>query len=189
MPCGCSTAILDSTQEAFQAEQSWERRKESGNTRLFWRPRSTYRPPRTEVGQTRLRRSCSTQVRPAYHSRITAFLKQNLSLGSQRSPGNRALESQRHRQRRPYLLCYMDSHTNSHPGDTGTLNLNTISRTRSHKHTDHADKHCHNCRVTSTPHTHIPSATHHGNTVTTKSHAPYNITNTHTTETQSQIPQ
>lgn len=92
-------------------------------------------------------------------------------------------------QRRPYLLCYMDSHTNSHPGDTGTLNLNTISRTRSHKHTDHADKHCHNCRVTSTPHTHIPSATHHGNTVTTKSHAPYNITNTHTTETQSQIPQ
>lgn len=61
-PCTCSTAILHSTLEAsVQAKQSWGRRKESGNIRFFWDPRSTNLPPPLNVSQARLGRPIPRQ--------------------------------------------------------------------------------------------------------------------------------
>lgn len=112
VPCGFSTAILSSTLEAsVQAKQSWGRRKKSGNTRLFWDPRSTNHPQPIHVGQARPR--CPVQHQHQDKSRVTAVLGRILSLSSRRSPGNRAPESQRQTKAHNYSAVKTHIPTNS----------------------------------------------------------------------------
>lgn len=151
--CGCSTAILYSTLEAsVRAEQSWRRRKESGKQQAFPGTQSTGRPPPTDVGQTKLSRPAQYQHYRQEQGHYS--FKQTLFLSSQKSPGNRALKSQRHKGA-PHLECHRDRyHTNSHHGDTGTPKLNITGPIRPHKYRYHGDRHSHDRKVIGTPHTH-----------------------------------
>lgn len=160
----------------LQAEQSWRRRKESGNRRLSWEPSQLGRPPPTDVGQTKLGRPAQYQLYRQEQGHYSS--RQNLFLSSQKSPGNRALKSQRHKGA-PHLQCHRDRyHTNSHHGDTGTPNLNITGPIRPHKHRHHGDRHSHDHKVIGTPHTHT-SWGHSDNkftrtltNITTHTHAP-----------------
>lgn len=117
LPCRC---LVDGQQAFFiplwktvQVEQSWGGRKESGKIRFFWESKSIYHLQ--ILAQKRL-------VHPAQyqHDRSTgSFAVLGRLCPWAPTPGNRALESQRHRQRRPtptVLYRYIIIETHSYHG-------------------------------------------------------------------------
>lgn len=135
--------------KTLQAEKSWRERKESGKTRLSGSPsQPTYHPPPTDIRSDKSWASCSI---PALQtSTVICSSGQNVSLSSQRSPGKRALESQRHRQRRPtptvlYGYIIIGTHTTgtqapqtsrkwAADGHAIIHSPGTVSHNRSHRH-------------------------------------------------------
>lgn len=86
-----------------------------------------------------------------------------MSLSSQRSPGSRALESQRQTKApHNYSAIRTQSPTNSHHGDAGTPNLNTTGCTWSHTHTHHRNGHSHNRSHKHPTHSHSHGHTSRG---------------------------
>lgn len=131
-----------------------ELEKEKGvrKQQAFPGAQSTCRPPPTDVGQTKLGRPAQYQHYRQEQGHYSS--RQTLVLSSQKSPGNRALKSQRHKGA-PHLERHRDRyHTNSHHGDTDTPNLNVMGPIRPHKHRYHGGRHSHDRKVIGTPHTH-----------------------------------
>lgn len=148
VPCGCSTAILCSTLEDSASREELEREKGVRKNQALWEPKSTYHPPPTDIRSDKSWASCSI---PALQtSTVICSSGQNVSLSSQRSPGKRALESQRHRQRRPtptvlYGYIIIGTHTTgTQAPQTSTKwaadghaiihTPGTVSHNRSHRH-------------------------------------------------------
>lgn len=178
-----------SLETSVQAQQSWGRRKESENSRLFFLgTQSTYRPPPADVGQTKL--GLPAQYKHYRQVQGHRSSGQNLFLSSQRSV-SRELKRKAQRCPTPTVPYGHNQQTHWHHGDTGTPNLNIMGHRRPHKQRHHGERHSHNHKVIGTSHTHIPICTHHRTVKTTHSHAPNtNITiHTHTWGKESEISQ